>query len=437
MLRRVLCICLAAVFAAAGQTGPSAVTAAAPAFRVETANALRIDPAIAQRMVAEQQQDDQLIGIWSAQGGTYRCRFAMVKNPNRLNDAFDYVGIMLDPWPGFESSEAAIFLSRTADGNTYTGREKWKDAQSFSKLWYPTQVILTSNAQGMQINMVDLPTPLGTQWTLTRTSEPQAFQPSTRTQPALAQALSPTPAAMRSTGPFVLEDGTPVKLRTGRTISSAEARVGDTLDFEVLEEVRVGDVVVIPQGGIAWATVTEAEHKKRMGRGGKLNMNVDAVKLMNGQRAPLRAVQGGAGGGHVGAMTGAIVATAIVFWPAAPLFLFMHGKDLTVPKGTAVTAYINGNVPLDKGAFVPKTDAAQVATGGATTETVSITSVPPNADIEVDGSFVGSTPSSLTLAPGDHTITVTHKGFKKWERKVKTSSGTVNLNVELEVEAAP
>ncbi|MBI2678167.1 MAG: PEGA domain-containing protein [Candidatus Koribacter versatilis] len=242
---------------------------------------------------------------------------------------------------------------------------------------------------------------------------------------------------MRSTGPFVLEDGTPVKLRTGRTISSAEARVGDTLDFEVLEEVRVGDVVVIPQGGIAWATVTEAEHKKRMGRGGKLNMNVDAVKLMNGQRAPLRAVQGGAGGGHVGAMTGAIVATAIVFWPAAPLFLFMHGKDLTVPKGTAVTAYINGNVPLDKGAFVPKTDAAQVATGGATTETVSITSVPPNADIEVDGSFVGSTPSSLTLAPGDHTITVTHKGFKKWERKVKTSSGTVNLNVELEVEAAP
>ncbi len=41
------------------------------------------------------------------------------------------------------------------------------------------------------------------------------------------------------------------------------------------------------------------------------------------------------------AMTGAIIGTAIVFFPAAPLFLFMHGKDITIPKGTEITAYIN------------------------------------------------------------------------------------------------
>jgi len=40
-------------------------------------------------------------------------------------------------------------------------------------------------------------------------------------------------------------------------------------------------------------------------------------------------------------MTGAIIGTAIVFFPAAPLFLFMHGKDITIPKGTEITAYIN------------------------------------------------------------------------------------------------
>src|ERR1700733_4935837 len=39
---------------------------------------------------------------------------------------------------------------------------------------------------------------------------------------------------------FTLEDGTPVKLRLSRTISSAEESVGNEVDFDVLEEVRIG-----------------------------------------------------------------------------------------------------------------------------------------------------------------------------------------------------
>jgi hypothetical protein len=60
----------------------------------------------------------------------------------------------------------------------------------------------------------------------------------------------PSKAAPTSTAPkgFVIADATPVRLRTGRTISSADAHVGDTLDFEVLEEVQVEGVLVIPKG---------------------------------------------------------------------------------------------------------------------------------------------------------------------------------------------
>ena len=71
-----------------------------------------------------------------------------------------------------------------------------------------------------------------------------------------------------------------------------------------------------------------------MGRGGKLDVNIDAVRLRDGERVALRASQENNAGGHVGAMTGAMVGTAIVFFPAAPLFLFMHGKDMNIPKGT-------------------------------------------------------------------------------------------------------
>lgn len=255
-------------------------------------------------------------------------------------------------------------------------------------------------------------------------------QTATNTTPTRAPSTQATPTPPMA---FGLEDGTPVKLRLTRTISSATEKTGDTIDFEVLEQVKVGDTLVIPIGSIAWGTVTQAEHKKRMGRGGKLDVNIDNVKLKDGSRAALRAVKENKGGGHVGAMTGAMVATAVVFFPAAPLFLFMHGKDITIPKGTEITAYINGNLPLDRAAFEPKkTEPVAVAASTALT----ISSTPDAADIEIDGNFVGNTPATVNVTDGDHTVVVRKKGFAEWQRKLKASGGNVRLNAELETIAA-
>jgi hypothetical protein len=49
-----------------------------------------------------------------------------------------------------------------------------------------------------------------------------------------------------------------IKLRLTRNLSSADATTGERVDFEVPEEVRVKDVLIVPRGGIAWASVTEA-----------------------------------------------------------------------------------------------------------------------------------------------------------------------------------
>jgi hypothetical protein len=98
-------------------------------------------------------------------------------------------------------------------------------------------------------------------------------------------------------GQLVLEDATPVKLRISQTVSSADAHVNDKVEFEVLEEVRVSDVLIIPKGGIAWGTVTEAVPKRRMARGGKLEIVMDSVRLVDGQKAALRAVKDAKGGG--------------------------------------------------------------------------------------------------------------------------------------------
>lgn len=64
---------------------------------------------------------------------------------------------------------------------------------------------------------------------------------------------------------------------------------------------------------------------------------------------------------------------------------------------------------------------------------LQIDSIPSGADIEVDGSFVGNTPSDVQVSEGDHTVTVKKSGFKDWERKLKSSAGSsVHIGAELE-----
>ncbi|HXI25389.1 MAG TPA: hypothetical protein VNG71_16105 [Pyrinomonadaceae bacterium] len=167
-----------------------------------------------------------------------------------------------------------------------------------------------------------------------------------------AQSSAPAPKAPLT---FGLVEDTPIRIKLARTMSSKDAKVDERVEFEVFDDVKVGDVVVIERGSMAIATVTEAHPKRRMGRAGKLKMNIDYVRLASGEKVPLRAVKGGSGGNHVAAMTGAMVATGIVFFPAAPLFLFMHGKDITIPKGTEITAYVAADTPLDPAKFRKQT----------------------------------------------------------------------------------
>jgi PEGA domain-containing protein len=281
----------------------------------------------------------------------------------------------------------------------------------------------------------------------------QSPAPSTQEKKDQQPAQKPETPPLKQPLAFGLEDATPVKLRINRNISSADAQVNETVDFEVLEEVKVHDVIVIPRGGMAWGTVTEAQPKRRMGRAGKLNINIDNVRLTSGEKVALRAIKDVKGGGHQGAITGAIVATSIVFFPAAPLFLLVHGKDITIPKGTEITAYINGDIPLDSTKFAAQTTSkpetgivpGQSPTPAPTPQlgnspepvlfNVDIKCTPDVAEITVDEKYMGTTPSVLRLSAGDHKIKLEKSGFKSWERTLTVgASTTTTVNPTLDKE---
>ena len=81
----------------------------------------------------------------------------------------------------------------------------------------------------------------------------------------------------------------------------------------------------------------------------------------------------------------------------------------------------------------PKVNASLDQSPVPTGETqLEVASTPAGADIEVDGNFVGSTPSAIFLKPGEYNVAVKKNGYTSWERKVKVTGGNVNLVAELQ-----
>ena len=67
---------------------------------------------------------------------------------------------------------------------------------------------------------------------------------------------------------------------------------------------------------------------------------------------------------------------------------------------------------------------------------INVTSEPDGAEIYVDDFYESSTPSKLSINPGEHTLKVTRPGFKTWERRVRVEAGSSkNFNAILEKEA--
>ncbi len=96
-----------------------------------------------------------------------------------------------------------------------------------------------------------------------------------------------------------------------------------------------------------------------------------------------------------------------------------------------------GKTPIQAEAkpAAPATLATSAAPASADQAHLQVTSTPDGADIEIDGNYVGNTPSTVGLAAGQHQISVKKSGYKAWERKISVSSGQVNVNAALEPEA--
>ncbi len=225
-------------------------------------------------------------------------------------------------------------------------------------------------------------------------------------------------------GTLKVLDGTSLRLSLTQDLSSATNSVDDPIQFEVVEDVKVGDMVAIARGTTAVGHVVEVEPRRRMGRAGKLNFAVDYVKAPDGTNLRLRASSARKGEDKTGTV---IVGTVLL----SPLFLIMRGKDITINKGTVINAYIDGDREIALGA--PAAGADPQKAPSASSSAITFKSDPDGADITIDGKYVGSTPSTIQVASGDHAIVVAKAHFVPWKRDMTVAAGAaVNVNASLE-----
>ncbi|MGO4884303.1 MAG: PEGA domain-containing protein [Bryobacteraceae bacterium] len=296
--------------------------------------------------------------------------------------------------------------------------------------------------------------------------------------------LAATFTASMAMAQVMIPDGTPVRVRLEENLSSATADLGQTVDFKVTQEVRVGDAIVVANGAPATGSIVDVQEKRRLGRAGKLDFSIERVQMVDGNWLNVRYTpnknHGKGNGTTMGVTTGIL---AVVFWPAAPVALLMKGHDVEINKGRTYevfadeSTYVNGAIaastplmtralPQAPAVMLRQANGAPVNNGGlpagvnagvnpvlvsnasmlntalntapapqateaqGTGATLTINSNQPGADIMVDGMYVGNAPTTIQLAPGLHKV-VLQQGSSVWQRDLQVTGGAVTINATL------
>ena len=138
-----------------------------------------------------------------------------------------------------------------------------------------------------------------------------------------------------------LSDGTLLRLALTTAVSSKTAKVGDKVEFLVVDDVKVDDLVVVARKAQAIGMVKEVHPPRRKWKGAVLGIEVSSLSLVDGEQSPLRGT-----GEAKGAGPGANEMIDATF--PLPLFLLERGREVVVPRGTVFTASTKGDAYLDR-----------------------------------------------------------------------------------------
>jgi len=150
-----------------------------------------------------------------------------------------------------------------------------------------------------------------------------------------ADASQPTCSANNG---CLLKEGVQVSLKFAADLNSKTAHEGDPVEFLLDDDLKVGSFTIVPKGAHAVATVTDAKKAGMMGRPGELSVQMQYL-VSGSNHVRIRGTKGREGDSK----TGATVALTVLF---GPIGLIKHGKNVDIPAGTPLTAYVDQDIWL-------------------------------------------------------------------------------------------
>ena len=167
----------------------------------------------------------------------------------------------------------------------------------------------------------------------------QAIPPQAAPPPVVNVAIDPSKPVCKVGLGCLLRDGTEVSLKFAADLNSKTAHEGDPVEFLLDNDLKVGESVVVPKGAHAVATVSAAKKAGMLGKPGDLSVQLQYLAA-SGTHVRLRGSKGKEGDSK----TGETVALTVLF---GPIGLIKHGKDVDIPAGTALTAYVDQDTWLN------------------------------------------------------------------------------------------
>jgi len=242
-----------------------------------------------------------------------------------------------------------------------------------------------------------------------------------------------------------VRDGQPVRLLLHNVLTTENVEKEDTIDFDVGEDVMINGHVVIAKGAPAVGKVVgiKGAGKKRP-KDASVTFRFISVRAVDNQQLPLRAVpykqkkKGDAKENDV------VANEPILGYPDRVIgaekgkqyAAFLDSSAVINAPGTAAPAVSTPPAAAQPVAQGP-TQPAPAAPGTSVLEqepaAIDFASDPTGADINVDGSFKGNTPSTLRVNAGRHAIEIRFAGYHPWTRTIVVDPGshpTIRVTLE-------
>ncbi len=124
------------------------------------------------------------------------------------------------------------------------------------------------------------------------------------------------------------------------------------------------------------------------------------------------------------------------------LYTLVAGSTMPPAPAASQAAPAAAPAPVAPATSTSASPAASAPQSAASTQDAAsvkcnFTSTPSGAEIDVDGRFVGSTPSEIAVGTGTHVVVLALPGFAEWKRDLTITPGSGVINVAASLQKAP